>query len=37
MSDLDDFMEDIDDDKLEASATEDTVDIDLDLGDEENK
>jgi len=35
--DLDDFMEDIDDDKLEASATEDTVDIDLDLGDEEKK
>ena len=34
--DLEDFMEDIDDDKPEASATEDTVDIDLDLGDEEN-
>lgn len=33
--DLEDFMEDIDDDKPEASATEDAVDIDLDLGDEE--
>ena len=34
--DLEDFMEDIDDDKPEASATGDAVDIDLDLGDEEN-
>jgi hypothetical protein len=34
--DLEDFMEDTDDDKPEASATEDKVDIDLDLGDEKN-
>ena len=34
--DLEDFMEDIDDDKPEGSAAEDAVDIDLDLGDEEN-
>ena len=34
--DLEDFMEDIDDDKPKASATKDAVDIDLDLGDEKN-